>query len=228
MKKELFIFGADGNLGKGVSEVLVKKDFDHIYLVGRNKTKMVNESTNIEFIQAGDLSSEKNVQEVFSKVKPSKDKLLFLFSAIGGYAGGKNLWEIEQKDWEFIFNLNVEINFLIAKHFALVVKGCSGGSICFTSAMTSSKAESQKSSYGASKSALNYLVQILAKEGKAINLSANAIAPFILDTKENREWVKDETSLIKLEEIGELVFNIYSNFRIVSGNIIQLPYNLKV
>jgi NAD(P)-dependent dehydrogenase (short-subunit alcohol dehydrogenase family) len=228
MKKELLIFGADGNLGRGVSEVLTKKDFDYIYFVGHNKNKIIKETDKTEFIQSDDLSSEKNLQEVFSKVKPAKDKLLFLFSTIGGYAGGKSLWEIEQDDWEFMFKLNVEISFLLAKYFGLIVRESAGGSVCFTSAMTSLKAESQKSSYGASKSALNYLIQTLAKEGKAINLSANAIAPFILDTKENREWVKDETSLIKLEEIGELVYNIYSNFRIVSGNIIQLPYNLKV
>lgn len=228
MKRELLIIGADGSLGRGVSEVFVKKDFDQIYLVGRNKAKMIKEQGITELIQTGDLSSEKEIKEVFSKVKPAKDKLLFLFSTIGGYSGGKNLWEIEQGEWEFIFKLNVEISFLIAKHFALIIKECSGGSVCFTSAATSLKAESQKSSYGASKSALNYLVQTLAKEGKAINLSANAIAPFILDTEENREWVKDETSLVKLEEIGELVYNIFSNFKIVSGNIIQLPYNLNV
>lgn len=228
MRKELLIFGADGNLGRGISEVLIKKDFDHIYLIGHNRSKTFQDSDRVEFIQSYDLSLEKNVMEIFSKVKPAKDKLLFLFSTIGGYAGGKNIWEIEQQDWEFMFKLNVEISFFIAKHFSLIVKESAGGSICFTSTMTSLKVESKKASYGASKSALNYLVQTLAEEGKEINLSANAIAPFALDSEENREWIKDETSLIKPEEIGELVFNLFANFRIVSGNIIQLPYNLKV
>ena len=228
MKKELLIFGADGNLGLGISEVLIKKEFDHIYLFGRNRPKTIQEKDRVGFIKTADLSLEKNVREIFSKIKPSKDKALFLFSTIGGYAGGKNIWEIEQQDWEFIFRLNVEISFLIAKYFSLIVKDSAGGSICFTSTLTSLKIESKKASYGASKTALNYFVQTLAKEGKEINLSANAIAPFALDSEENREWIKDETSLIKLEEIGELIYNIFTNFRIVSGNIIQLPYDLKV
>ena len=226
MKKELIIFGADGNLGKGVSKVLTKKGFDKIYLVGRKNTDHLDE--NLLFIQSKDLLLEENVKKVFSEIAPAKDKIFFLLSTIGGYSGGKILWEIEQKDWESLFKINVEISFLIAKYFSLLVKESAGGSICFTSALTSFNAESKKSLYGASKAALNYLVQTLALEGKEINLSANAIAPIILDTKENREWVKDSTLLIKMNEIGELIYNLFDNFRIVSGNIIKLPYNLEV
>ncbi|MCX6150240.1 MAG: SDR family NAD(P)-dependent oxidoreductase [Ignavibacteriales bacterium] len=228
MKKELLIFGADGNLGNGVTEILSKKDFEKIYLFGQNPNSISILNDKTEFIHTVDLSIEENVINIFSKIQPAKDKLFFLFSTIGGYDGGKNLWEIEQKDWEFIFKLNVNISFLIAKHFSLLVKKSAGGSICFTTALTSLQPEGNKSSYGASKAALNYLVQTLAVEGKEISLSANAIAPFILDTKENRQWVTDQTSLIKLNEIGELVSNIFENFRIVSGNIIRLPYNLNI
>jgi NAD(P)-dependent dehydrogenase (short-subunit alcohol dehydrogenase family) len=228
MEKELLIFGADGNLGKGVTNILTTKDFNHIYLVYRNLSEINHTSKNTESIQSSDLSVEENVMKVFSKIKPSKDKLFFLFSTIGGFAGGKNIWEINQGEWESIFKMNVNISFLIVKHFSLLVKESAGGSICFTSALTSLKAEAKKSSYGASKTALNFLVQTLALEGRDINLSVNAIAPFILDTKENREWVTDSKSLIKPDEIGELVYDLFKNFRIVSGNIIQLPYNLKV
>jgi NAD(P)-dependent dehydrogenase (short-subunit alcohol dehydrogenase family) len=225
MEKELIIFGVDGNLGKGIVNILSKKDYNKIYLIGRNKIEVKG---NLYFIQSDDLSIEENIKKAFVQIIPSKEKLFFLFSTIGGYSGGKNLWEIEQKDWEYQFKLNVEISFLIAKHFSLLVKESAGGSICFTSALTSLNAETKKSSYGTSKAALNYLVQTLALEGKTINMSANAIAPFILDTKENREWMKDSTSLIQMNEIGELLYNLFSNFKIVSGNIIKLPYNLEV
>jgi NAD(P)-dependent dehydrogenase (short-subunit alcohol dehydrogenase family) len=225
MNKELIIFGADGNLGREITDVLLKKDYNNFHLIGRKKN---NTSGNSYFIQADDLTKEENIKKVFSKITPSKDKLFFLFSTIGGYTGGKNLWEIEQNDLEHMFRLNVEISFLIAKHFSLLVKESAGGSICFTSALTSLSADIKKSAYGASKSALNYLVQTLAAEGKSVNLSVNAIAPFILDTAENREWVKDSTLLIRLEEIGELIHNIFNSFRILSGNIIRLPHNLEV
>ena len=34
MTKELLIFGANGALGSGVTETLLKKDYDQIYLFG--------------------------------------------------------------------------------------------------------------------------------------------------------------------------------------------------
>jgi FlaA1/EpsC-like NDP-sugar epimerase len=32
MQKHLLIFGSNGDLGKGVTEVLIKKDYERIYL----------------------------------------------------------------------------------------------------------------------------------------------------------------------------------------------------
>ncbi len=227
MKKVLLIFGAEGHLGKVVSKVLIDKKFDKIFLFGIND---FGESLpeNTSFVKVNDLSNEDEIIRLFDGIKPSKESIYFLFSTIGGYYGGKNIWETDNRDWSKMFTLNVNISFLIAKYFAELVKKSAGGSICFTTALTSLKAENKKSAYGASKAALNYLVKTLTLEGREINLTANAIAPYILDTEENRSWVKDKNELIKLDQIAKLVNDIFENYKIVSGNIIELPYNLAV
>jgi NAD(P)-dependent dehydrogenase (short-subunit alcohol dehydrogenase family) len=68
------------------------------------------------------------------------------------------------------------------------------------------------------------LVETLSSEGSKINLSVNAIAPFIIDTPANREWIKnaDYSSWMKPEEIGELVSSLFENHNFISGNIIEL------
>ena len=80
--------------------------------------------------------------------------------------------------------------------------------------------------YGTSKAALIHLIKSLAEEGKEINLSANAIAPFIIDTPANREWMKDAdfSEWIKPSEIGDFVESIFQNYNLLSGNIYQLKY----
>jgi NAD(P)-dependent dehydrogenase (short-subunit alcohol dehydrogenase family) len=225
MKNELLIFGAYGALGKGVTKVLVEKDYDEIYLFGSH----INEDTkvvrlNVKNITVNDLSIEENVIEAFSNIKPAKNKRLFLFSTIGGFTGGKFIWETEVSDLEKMFNINLKTNLLLAKHFAGLVKGSAGGSICFTSAYTGSHADAKKGAYGISKSALNQLVKTLALEGKEINLSVNAVAPYIIDTPVNRQWMKSEdySEWIKPEEIGEFVFSLFNNYNFESGNIIEL------
>jgi NAD(P)-dependent dehydrogenase (short-subunit alcohol dehydrogenase family) len=225
MKKELLIFGAYGALGNEVAKILIGKEFNEIYLFGSHrdgKTKI--ERQNVQNIQAQDLSIEKNVVEAFNHIIPDSDKTLFLFSTIGGYTGGKFLWETDESDLEKMLNINLKTNFLLAKYFSRLVKECSGGSICFTSAYTGFHAESKKIAYGISKSALNILVKTLAIEGKEINLSVNAIAPYIIDTPVNRQWMKSANynNWIKPYEIGELIYSLFNNFNFISGNIIEL------
>ncbi len=225
MKKELLIFGAYGALGEGVTKVLITKDYDKIYLFGSHASdKKIFPGSNIENINIKDLSIEDNVISALGKVKSSEEKELFLYSSVGGFAGGKYIWETEEAEWNKIFDINLKTNFLLAKHFSKLVKDSSGGSICFTAAYTGLHAEAKKAAYGVSKSALIHLVKTLSLEGKEINLSANVIAPFIIDTPANREWMPngDYSKWIKPEEIGKLVWSIFNSYNTLSGNIIVL------
>jgi NAD(P)-dependent dehydrogenase (short-subunit alcohol dehydrogenase family) len=229
MKRVLLIFGANGALGKGTAKVLTKKDFSKIYLFG-SKPDELPEGSNIEKIKTKDLSFEKNVIDAFLKVKPLKDSLFFLYSTVGGYAGGKNTWESEADELEKMLNINFKSNFFIAKYFSIIVKESAGGSICFTAAQTGINPSKKNSAYGSSKAALIHFVKTLALEGKEIRMTANAISPFIIDTPANREWMQDADyeKWVKPEEIGELVNNLFSSFNFITGNIITITDRFQV
>lgn len=223
MRKELLIFGSNGALGSGASNVLLNKDYDKVYLFDfQPKDKKSNSET--VSIKVDDLSNEENVEKAFSKIKPSKETGFFLFSTVGGFAGGKKIWETALDELSIMMKMNFTISFLIAKHFARIVKESHSGSICFTSAFVGDEAEPGKSAYGASKGALIHLTKTLAKEGNEIRLSANTIAPYIIDTPANREWLKDAdfSSWTKPEEIGELVHSIFNNYNYLTGNLFKI------
>jgi NAD(P)-dependent dehydrogenase (short-subunit alcohol dehydrogenase family) len=230
MIKELLIFGSSGALGNGVTDVFLKKNYKKIYLFDFKHRDLPN--TNVEQIEIRDLSEEENVKEAFNHIIPSKEKSFFLFSTIGGFSGGKKIWENNLSDFNRMIDMNLKTNFLIAKYFSILISKSHSGSICFTSAFTGLSAESGKGIYGASKAALLHLVKTLEEEGREIKLSANAIAPFIIDTQANREWMSgtkssDDSafeSWIKPNEIGELVHSIFERYNILSGNIFQLRY----
>lgn len=227
MDKELIIFGAGGALGKGVTNILTKKDFSKIYLFDSKPLDISD--NNVQCYLSRDLTSEENVINALNNINPSKEKTFFLVSTIGGYSGGKYIWETDQKEWDKMFNQNLSTSFLIAKHFSNLVKQSAGGSIIYISALTALYPEKRKSSYGASKAALVHLVKTLALESEEIRMTANAIAPFIIDTPSNREWLKvNYNGLIKPEEIGELIYGIFCNFNFVSGNIIQLSNRFQI
>ena len=58
--KNLIIVGSNGSLGKGVTDVLIKKDFEKIYLIDR-KFDDANNSSNVIQLVVNDLSSENEV-----------------------------------------------------------------------------------------------------------------------------------------------------------------------
>jgi NAD(P)-dependent dehydrogenase (short-subunit alcohol dehydrogenase family) len=229
MHKHLLIFGSNGALGRGVTEILVKKNYKKIYLFDSKP----NETTgsNVEKILVSNLSDETSVIKAFSNIKPSKEIEYFLFSTIGGFTGGNFLWDTDTNDLKTMLDSNLTTCFLIGKYFARLVKGSAGGSILFTAAYTGLIPEKGKIPYGVSKSSIIYLIETLALEGVDINLSANVIAPYIIDTPANREWMGndyDYEQLIKPAEIGEVVNSVFLNYRIMSGTVIKLPGRLKI
>ncbi len=230
MKREVLIFGANGALGKGVTLALQKKNYNKVYLFDFNIEEQDTAGGSAKKINIGDLSIEKNVEDAFKKIDPSKEKLFFLYSTVGGFAGGKKIMDTEEDEWNRMMNMNLKTNFYIAKYFSNLVEKSAGGSICFTAAETGLNAEAEKGAYGVSKSALIHLVKTLSIEGNALNLSANAIAPYIIDTPANREWMKngDYSKWIKPEEIGNLAHSLFENFNFVSGNILRLTSRFNV
>jgi len=223
LEKKLLIFGSEGALGKGLTKTLLSKNYDEIFLFD-HKYDSPSVQKRVKQIAIKDLSIEKNVEEAFGKINSSKNSSYFLFSTIGAFFGGKSVWETDENDFDKMINMNLKTNFFIAKKFSELVASSNSGSLCFTSAFTAIKPESSKFAYGASKTALNNLVKTLSIEGQKIKLSVNAIAPYIIDTPANREWMKNSnySSWMKPEEIGELIYSLFENYNFISGNIIEL------
>jgi NAD(P)-dependent dehydrogenase (short-subunit alcohol dehydrogenase family) len=228
MRKEILLFGVNGSLGEGATKYFLEKEYDEYYLFARKFPKFDTKDKTVHYIETGDLSKEENVKKVFEKIEIKENTFYFLFSTIGGFWGGKSITETDYSDWVKMQNLNLNISFLLGKYFSGIVKKTSGGSICFTSAVTGLKAEAKKAAYGASKNGLIYLTKSLGLEGKSGKLSANAVAPMIIDTKENREWVKDDSIMVSPGDIAGVVDSIFRNFKVLNGNIFELSGTLKV
>ncbi len=230
MKKELLIFGSSGALGKGITKILVSKGYHKIYLFDRKPDRNSNKIDSIKKVATGDLTLEENISKAFEALTPGKDKLFFLISTIGGFSGGKTIAETDLETWEKMFDMNLKTSFLISKHFVKLVEKSAGGSILFTAALTGLEPEAKKAAYGASKSALIHLVKSLSKEGISINMTANSLAPYIIDTPANRKWMSgtDIAKSIKPVDIGELAHSIFLNFHIISGSVIKLTNTLHI
>ncbi len=228
IRKEVLLFGCNGALGSKVTEVFRTAGFDRLYLFDLH---LEEQSSDTEiWIKTGDLSIAENVNKAMSVVEPMQGKLLFLYSTIGGFTGGKKIEETTPEDVARMVSMNYTSNFNILSEFKHKVSLSSGGSAMFTSAYSAFMGEGGRAAYGASKAALSYLVEAGAEEGRDINLGVNAIAPYILDTPPNREWIEPGLieTLIKPAETARFILSIFENYNFISGNIFKLKHRFPV
>lgn len=221
-RKIFLLFGSTGDVGKAAVKFFLNQNYDQYYFFTRSSFEIQTVKNNYSIIPITDLTKEEYVTEAFAKVKTKNDACYYLFSTVGGFIGGETISTTEYADFKKMLDINLCSSFLIAKHFAKLIEETEGGSICFTSALSSLKPEANKAAYNISKNALNFLVETLALEGKGIRLRANAVAPFAINTEANREWFKNSSQLISPNEICQVAQSFFDN-NMASGQIIELP-----
>ena len=93
-----------------------------------------------------------------------------------GIGAGAPLIETSFAEWRRVLSVNLDGAFLTLQAAMRAMQG-NGGAIVLTASAAGIKAEPGIAAYGASKAALIHLAKIAAKEGAAMNVRVNAIAP---------------------------------------------------
>jgi 3-oxoacyl-[acyl-carrier protein] reductase len=134
----------------------------------------------------GDVSKAADVKRLFAETKKAYGKLDVLVNNAGVYEF-QPLEDITEGEFHREFDTNVLGSILTIqeslKHF-----GNSGGSVINISSVASTNAISGASVYSATKSAVDSITRVLAKELGARNIRVNAIAPGGVDTEGCNDW----------------------------------------
>ncbi len=219
--KIFLLFGSTGSLGKTAVDYFLDQEYDCCYFFARKEFDLPVSDKNNRVLVIENASDEKIIEKAFSKVEIDKNSEYHLLSTIGGFQGGAMIKDSSPEQFDEMINVNLKTSFLIAKYFARLTEKIKSGSICFISSQSSLKATKGKAAYNISKAGLNMLVESLAAEGSEINLRANAVAPFAIDTPANREWISGPEKLVSPLEICRLVKSIFDDEK-VTGKIIQM------
>lgn len=222
-EKIFLLFGASGTLGRTAVDFFLNQDYDQYYFFTREMFELKSIKKKYDMILISNMTKEENVAQAFQNVIRNEGAKYFLFDTIGAYQGGESIADTRYVDFLKMLNINLCTAFLISKYFYKLAQNSNGASICFTSAQSSLYPEENRAAYNISKHALNFLVKTLSLEGKKINLSANAVAPYIIDNAANREWIEDKTQLVTTTEICKIAESFFQNYKTVTGNIVELP-----
>jgi NAD(P)-dependent dehydrogenase (short-subunit alcohol dehydrogenase family) len=139
---------------------------------------------------------------------------------VGGYAGGKNVWEADLATYEQMLNLNLRAAFVMARAVLPGMIKRNRGAILNIASRAAYGHSAGAALYSASKAGVIALFDSLAEEVKPYNINVNSIVPSIMDTPANRRAMPkaDFSMWPKTEDIAKvIVFLCSEDARVIHG-----------
>lgn len=207
--RTLIVTGATGGLGTEVVHQL--RDEYEIVALYRSEAP-----SNVRGVKA-DLSDPASVRNAVGSVGAPYG----LVHLAGGFAPG-SIAETSDETWTKMLDLNLTAAFVaIRETLAVMDRGAAGRIIVISSDAAGTKAPGSVA-YTVAKSALNVLIELLAKELKGTAITANALMPSALDTPAMRGEMPRE-KLVPLDRVAAtLKFLLSDSGANINGSLIPL------
>ncbi|MFW6370671.1 MAG: SDR family NAD(P)-dependent oxidoreductase [Bacteroidota bacterium] len=138
-----------------------------------------------------DVSSEKNVQNVFSEVKNEFGKIDVLVNNAGISGADKPTHEITEEEWDKVMDINVKGVFFCTKHVIPYMKENKGGSIVNLSSIYGIIGAPDIPPYHASKGAVRIMTKTNALNYAADKIRVNSVHPGFIWTPLVEEMAKE-------------------------------------
>lgn len=129
-----------------------------------------------------ELATAAFVTDAFSR----HGRLDAVVNAIGGYAGGIKLWDLDTKILDAMLSLNLRSGYALARAVLPAMLKQRYGSIVNVAAKAAVDHGAGAAAYAASKAAAVALMDSLAADAKGTGIRVNSILPSIIDTPANR------------------------------------------
>jgi len=172
-----------------------------------------------------DVTDEQAARKLVDEVRKQEGRLDVLVNAVGGFTGGKPLWEANADALDKMLALNLRSGWALARAAAPVMIAQGHGAIVNVAAQAALSPPAGLGAYAASKAAAIALLASLAADLKGTGVRANTILPSIIDTPANRKAMPDAdfSKWPKPEEIARVVLFLCSDeAKLVNGAAIPV------
>jgi NAD(P)-dependent dehydrogenase (short-subunit alcohol dehydrogenase family) len=221
--KVVLVAGGTGGLGRAVSLAFVEAGARVIVTFQRpGDLDDLKSAASAKLVAADgaslngfkvDVTDEVAVSKLIDGIVERHGRLDCLVNAVGGYAGGTKLWELETRVFEQQLALNLRAGFVLARAAARVMVKQGSGAIVNVASKAAVDHAAGASAYAASKAAAVAMIDCLAADLKGTGVRANSILPSIIDTSANRKAMPkaDFAKWPKPEEIARVILFLCSD-----------------
>jgi NAD(P)-dependent dehydrogenase (short-subunit alcohol dehydrogenase family) len=214
--KVVLVAGGTGGLGRAVSLAFLEEGAT-VIVTYRDQSEIdalrsqVGKTALLEG-ESVDVTDETAVRQLIGGVLSEHGRLDVLVNAVGGYAGGVPLWELESKVFDRMLALNLRAGFVLARAAVPAMLKQKSGSIINIASKAAFDHAAGAAAYVASKAAAVAMIDSLAADLKGAGVRANSILPSIIDTEANRKAMPnaDFASWPKPEDIARVILFLCS------------------
>jgi len=216
--KLALVAGGTGGLGRAVTLAFLEEDAKVVVTYQKQeefdavKNAAGKNGASLEGRRV-DVTDEAAVRQLVESILAQHNRLDILVNAVGGFAGGGKLWELETKVFDLMLALNLRSGYALARVVAPVMLKQKGGAIVNVASKAALDHGPGVAAYAASKAAALALMDSLAAEVKGTGVRVNSVLPSIIDTEANRKAMPsaDFTKWPKPEEIARVILFLCSD-----------------
>ena len=189
--QSIVVTGSAGALGQAVVRHFVAAGA-RLALIDRERARIAKiypdlASDSRHGLYAADVTSEASVHAAMAEIIRTFARIDVLVHVAGGFEMGEPVHGLTRASWERMMDLNAWSFVAVTRDVVPHMLQHGGGRVIAVSARTAERGQAAMGAYSASKSALQRLVEALAKEVAGKGLCVNSIAPTIMDTPANRQ-----------------------------------------
>ncbi|PEA36862.1 hypothetical protein COD13_28955 [Priestia megaterium] len=192
--KTCIVTGAARGIGKALALKYAEKGAN-IVLIDLNKenveatAKEIAEGLGVTVLPlVVDVTSSKEINAALQEIESQFTKIDVL-AHCAGISTSRLILDIEEEEWERVFNVNLKSLYLLSKGVAknMIKNKVENGKIVSISSQASKIGELGNGAYCASKAGVNSLTQVLALELAQYGITVNAVCPGFVDTEMLRD-----------------------------------------
>lgn len=239
MKQNIaFITGASHGIGRAIVKKLASEGWSLAINCHSSEKELLalasklRETFHISCLPlVGDAGDEAFVQSAIAQIHQELGAVTALINNAGVSHIGL-LSEMTLEQWEHVIKTNLTSVFCCSKHVIPDMVYAKSGAILNISSVWGNNGASCEAAYSASKGGMNSLTKALAKELAPSNISVNAIACGVIDTRMNQCFSDEERSALceeipagrfgTPEEVADLAFSVLNSTTYLTGQIITL------
>jgi NAD(P)-dependent dehydrogenase (short-subunit alcohol dehydrogenase family) len=224
------IAGGTGALGRAISAAFAREGARVIVTYRQqsefeeflSQSKLNARDVKGLIVDATDASA---VARAIESILENGGALDILVNTIGGYHGGKRMWEEDLSSYEQMMSLNLKAGFVLARAVIPAMIRQNRGWIVNVASKAGYGKSPGAALYSASKAGALALFDSLAEEVKSYPINVNSVVPSIFDTPANRQAMPkaDYANWPKPEEIADVILFLCSQqARIIHGAAIPV------